>query len=242
MNPFYKKRGILIFTRPSQKFCNILVTWSTIWQLQIIFAKVMKMTNQTRLWDANLTRCSPRVTCQTCLYGLEHKIGIHGFRPIWPCLIVKLLTTQAKFLQPSSYWTVINYIFTFHTKMFLLVSTSLWPSSNSESISSLIRPYYMFICIAFNLHIEWNNAQHVSTPITIILPIPEGTFHSLNYFGHVIYTPLAWCNGCPRRIWTRRHEFKSRTRLIAFHIALIPLGKVWIQIFSIQLWVNSRTD
>ena len=32
------------------------------------------------------------------------------------------------------------------------------------------------------------------------------------------------------------------TILIAFHIALIPLGKVWIQLFSLQLWVNSRTD
>ena len=35
-----------------------------------------------------------------------------------------------------------------------------------------------------------------------------------------------WCNGYRRRKWTRRHEFKSWTRLIAFHIALIPLGKV----------------
>ena len=34
------------------------------------------------------------------------------------------------------------------------------------------------------------------------------------------------------RKWTRRHEFKTWTRLIAFHIALIPLGKVWIQLFS----------
>ena len=42
--------------------------------------------------------------------------------------------------------------------------------------------------------------------------------------------------------WTRRYEFKSWTILIAFHIALIPLGKVWIQLFSLQLWVNSRTD
>ena len=50
-----------------------------------------------------------------------------------------------------------------------------------------------------------------------------------------------WCNGY-RMNWTRRHEFKSWTRLIAFHIALIPLGKVWIQLFSLQLWVNSRTD
>ena len=51
-----------------------------------------------------------------------------------------------------------------------------------------------------------------------------------------------WCNGYRRRKWTRWHEFKSWTRLSAFHIALIPLGKVWIQLFSLQLWVNSRTD
>ena len=51
-----------------------------------------------------------------------------------------------------------------------------------------------------------------------------------------------WCNGYRHRNWTRRYEFKSWTRLNAFHIALIPLGKVWIQLLSIQLWVNSRTD
>ena len=51
-----------------------------------------------------------------------------------------------------------------------------------------------------------------------------------------------WCNGYRRRKWTRRLEFKSWMRLIAFHIALIPLGKAWIQLFSFPLWVNSRTD
>ena len=51
-----------------------------------------------------------------------------------------------------------------------------------------------------------------------------------------------WCNGYRRRKWTRRHEFKSWTRLVAFHIALIPLGKVWIQLFFLQLWVNCMTD
>ena len=51
-----------------------------------------------------------------------------------------------------------------------------------------------------------------------------------------------WCNGYHRRKWTRWHEFKSWTRPIAFHIALIPLGKVWIQLFSLQLRVNSRID
>ena len=42
-----------------------------------------------------------------------------------------------------------------------------------------------------------------------------------------------WCNGYRRRKWIRWHEFKSETRLLAFHIALIPLGKVWIQ-FSLS--------
>ena len=45
-----------------------------------------------------------------------------------------------------------------------------------------------------------------------------------------------------RRKWTRQHEFKSWMRLISFYIALIPLGKVWIQLFSLQLWVNSWAD
>ena len=34
------------------------------------------------------------------------------------------------------------------------------------------------------------------------------------------------CNGYRNGKWTRRHKFKSWTRLIAFRIALIPLGKV----------------
>ena len=32
------------------------------------------------------------------------------------------------------------------------------------------------------------------------------------------------------------------TRLFTFHIELIPLGKVWFQLFSFQLGVNSRVD
>ena len=58
----------------------------------------------------------------------------------------------------------------------------------------------------------------------------------------IIYLGYPWYNGYCRRKWTLRHEFNSWTWLIAFHIALIPLGKVWIQLFSLQLWVNSRAD
>ena len=51
-----------------------------------------------------------------------------------------------------------------------------------------------------------------------------------------------WCNGYRRLKWTWQAEFKPWTRLLEFHILLIFLQKVWIQLFSFQLWVNSRVD
>ena len=51
-----------------------------------------------------------------------------------------------------------------------------------------------------------------------------------------------WRNGYRRRKWTSQHEFKSWTRLIAYHKAVMLLGKVWIPLFSLQLWVNSWAD
>ena len=62
------------------------------------------------------------------------------------------------------------------------------------------------------------------------------------YISIYIFWRCPWCSRYRRGKWTRRHEFKSWTWLIAFHIALIPLGKVWIQLFSLQLWANSRAD
>ena len=80
----------------------------------------------------------------------------------------------------------------------------------------------------------------------IQLPAHYSTLHrrknSLKDSDEQASTNYRWCNCYRRRKWTRRHEFKSWTRMIAFHIALTPLGKVWIQLFSLQLWVNSRTD
>ena len=49
-----------------------------------------------------------------------------------------------------------------------------------------------------------------------------------NHIFHICINRIwcLWCNGYHHRKWTRQHEFKSWTRLIAFHIALIPFGKV----------------
>ena len=42
-------------------------------------------------------------TLHVYLYHLDHSLGIRAFKPIWPCLIVKILAIQEKFLELSSY-------------------------------------------------------------------------------------------------------------------------------------------
>ena len=88
-------------------------------------------------------------------------------------------------------------------------------------------------------------------PVSIDLtptPIPAAKLHIFHTRQMITEMALSmgifypWCNGYRSRKWARQHEFKSWTRLIAFHIALIPLGKVWIQLFSPKQWVNSRTE
>ena len=52
----------------------------------------------------------------------------------------------------------------------------------------------------------------------------------------------SWSNGYCDRKWTQQHKFKFWMRLIAFYVALIPLGKVRIQLSSLQPEINSRAD
>ena len=54
-------------------------------------------------------------THQISFFGLEHGLGIHVFRPTWSCLIVKVFAALVKFLEPSSYCTIIKWVFTFHS-------------------------------------------------------------------------------------------------------------------------------
>ena len=140
------------------------------------------------------------------------------FRPTWTCLILEVLASRKKLLQSSGYCTVISYAFIFRATNAFVCSRGCPVWTRKAYVSNKITLHIHIF--AFKLYTEWNNAQHVRALTTTIL----------------------WCNSYRHRIWTRRYEFKSWTRLIAFHIALIPLRKVWIQIFSLQLWVNSRTD
>ena len=52
----------------------------------------------------------------------------------------------------------------------------------------------------------------------------------------------SWCNAYRRRKWSWRLEFNTYTRLFAFPMALISLGKLWVTLFFLELWVNSGLD
>ena len=108
----------------------------------------------------------------------------------------------------------------------------------------------------YEWHIVWARAWTLSLILHLTNPCakpkvlsvtkPKGKIYKTKSLGNYItdkeFGRCPWCNGYRRRKWTRRLEFKFWTRMIAFHIALIPLGNLWIQLFSLQLWVNSRTD
>ena len=85
--------------------------------------------------------------------------------------------------------------------MFLIASTVLWLPHmkliNFDMATGLdegkfwIRLSCTFICMTFKSYIKWSNAQHVNTPTTMTLPTTVGTFHSFDWFIHVIYVPQA---------------------------------------------------
>ena len=129
----------------------------------------MKVMNSTELWDVDLTQDSPSATHQICLNGFKfasmvHNLRIHCLRLSWPCLIIKVLATQAKFLEPSDYCTVINYAFTFCLINDFGCFSSIMAQFELIRKSCQIRLGCTFICVNFKFHSEW------STLDTTILP------------------------------------------------------------------------
>ena len=112
----------------------------------------------------------------------------------------------------------------------LLVPLQEWKQQIWITVQIYIH-IYIYIYIYITEKGIYNNRHTSCTPIDLYTNNP-----------YQLDGRCPWCNGYRRRKWTRRHEFKSWTRLIAFHIALIPLGKVWIHLFSLQMWANSRAD
>ena len=137
------------------------------------FVELMKVTNHTGLGDAKLAWYSPNSTLKICLYGLEDGLRIHSFKPTWHCLIVKVLTTWAEFLETFGYCIVIYTFcktngFGFFCNImveFQFTYSSVWVSNHTESV-----------------------AMHNGQTTTILLTT-VGTSYSLNCFSHTMHMP-----------------------------------------------------
>ena len=98
-------------TRGSQKFCYILVVHKAKFYCSAHFCRSRE--SEKTYW---VVSCRTRlILSKSYSSDLEHGLGIRGFWPTCPCLIIKILETGTKFLQPFTYSTVINCIFTFRT-------------------------------------------------------------------------------------------------------------------------------
>ena len=130
-------------------------------------------------------------------------------------------------------WRKMELLFkiSYTQKYFAIMTKSLWHYRNREGLKPYIKLWSNVIC-----SFTWDFMCHHNHQTEDSSDDCNRTDNTESFWR------CPWCNGYRHRKWTRQHEFKSWMRLIAFHIALIPWGKVWIQIFSLQLWVNSRAD
>ena len=81
------------------------------------------MANYIGLWDAVVTWYYLSAACPICFDGQEYAIEIHGFRPNWLCLILKVLANWA---TCSSYIRLLLcyqlHLYISHNKCFWLFS------------------------------------------------------------------------------------------------------------------------
>ena len=131
-----------------------------------------------------------------------------------------------------------------YTRMLQAILNKSWRQHpTKQQLYGHLLPFTKTIQVRRNRHSGhcWRSRDELIIDILRWTPShgrPKARRTARTYIQQLWKCPWCYCRGK----WTRRHEFKSWTRLIAFLIALIPLGKVWIQLFFLQLWVNSRAD
>ena len=210
------------------------------WLIHVYYTEYINACGTTNTWrKTQRSVCIEPSSLPPLLYGSE-SWGIHlcqlwllkGFYQHWLCTI------------PNIHWCN------------MVTNVEVYEKENITSIEDMLLEYPL----CWVDYISWMRNHHLLKTILCGMlsachhdrgPSKKGiqgllgkVFWWLSHWPSLIVHP-SWHLTTRRyrhRKWTRWHEFKSWTRLIAFHIALIPLGKVWIQLFSLQLWVNSRTD
>ena len=150
-------------TRVCQRFCNILVTWSTVRRFHMRLKRSWSW--QTRQ-DCEMS--SSPDTCRICLYNLDYIA--------WRSTLLGLpeFTWSSRFLQPefsnplvTVFWSTAPSLFTQKNVLFCFSCVM----SHFEHIKYMF-PIFMFICV------KWSNAQRVSAQTITILPTTASTYYS----------------------------------------------------------------
>ena len=93
-----------------------------------VFDEIVKVMNDSGLWEANLTWYYTSAISWIRLNGLEHSLRIHGYSATWFCLIIKVLATQMNHMVTVLWLTA---LLPFVQQMLLVASLMLWLCLNS---------------------------------------------------------------------------------------------------------------
>ena len=158
-------------------------------------------------------------------YGLKHSLRIHGFWPTWPCLIVEVLATLAKFLELSGHCTVINCAFTFFTNVFRYFLGAVRQFQLVKSVPKL--DYISCSYVLLSSHSKWSNTQCVSVPTTTVLQTTADT---------ILHFKLLW----PHDICTTSSMYQDNVNFFSLRSASIVLINYKILIWILVcLWVQN---
>ena len=112
----------------------------------------------------------------------------------------------------------------------------LWVNNRSEFPVSLIPLDNCMSLSAVKEHCDFEKSFLLIFNQSIYLSIYLSIYPILFIFIYLSIRRRWWCNIYCHWTWIRQIQFKSWKPLVAFHVALIPLGKVWIQLSTSSYW------
>ena len=121
-------------------------------------------------------------------------------------------------------------------------SLVFWRGGEGLFIFKLSLPYVHNGPFVSSICVSWYQKELLSYSYSKFGPRPyflrafhksKTHFQGLRKSAYSNYTRMrTYSNGCRHKKWNRWFEFKSCTRLFAFHFALMHLGKEWIYLFN----------
>ena len=167
--------------------------------------------------------------------GIEHIFSIGKIQKEWMLF--------ARDNKTSSYWKLSNrwnqwiqLIWTSSVKVAIDEDQTDRQWTKWEKCSSLISLCNLSYILSKVDNICWEELAQIWEQYSI-----QGKIWFLFWVKQNIGRCL-WYKGYWHKKLIQPLEFKSWMRLVAIYIALIHMRKVWIQLYSLQLWVNSRAE